>query len=359
MAYIIAIASGKGGVGKTLVTASLAVLLERQGYSVLAADADMGLRDLDLLFGMQDEVLYDAVDVLKERCTAEEAIIPIMPHLDFLAASQKHTWEKVDAPSFHYLIESLAKNYDYILIDCPPGRGRAYKDAVAIADRIFFVVEPTWSSIRDTSRVMQFCDKHKQFHYAIVFNNFYEKAPGFVTADEAMGALNADHVAGLLPHDSDINSAVMAGSIVHVKDDNPFFQALRETVAYIEKGKDIPIESLKELLPDGEGPATVAGDSGDAIAGVATDALHSAALQELARAAAHTIPVAGERASEAAGAEAAQEMLAAEDGADPVGPAAAAEVSQTKEETVQEVSAQRLSWRTRRSQSRAWRQYRR
>ena len=73
MSTIIAIASGKGGVGKTLVTASLAIALQRRGHSVLAVDADMGLRNLDLMFGMQDDVLYDIGDVIKGRCRAGEA----------------------------------------------------------------------------------------------------------------------------------------------------------------------------------------------------------------------------------------------------------------------------------------------
>ena len=173
MSTIIAIASGKGGVGKTLVTASLAIALQRRGHSVLAVDADMGLRNLDLMFGMQDDVLYDIGDVIKGRCRAGEAVMTVADQLDFLAASQKHTWEKIDAPTYHYIVETLSKDHDYTLIDCPPGRGRAYKDATAIADRIFFVVEPTWSSMRDAARVMQFCNKRKRFNYDVLFNNFY------------------------------------------------------------------------------------------------------------------------------------------------------------------------------------------
>ena len=178
MSTIIAIASGKGGVGKTLVTASLAIALQRRGHSVLAVDADMGLRNLDLMFGMQDDVLYDIGDVIKGRCRAGEAVMTVAGKLDFLAASQKHTWEKIDAPTYHYIVETLSKDHDYTLIDCPPGRGRAYKDATAIADRIFFVVEPTWSSMRDAARVMQFCNKRKRFNYDVLFNNFYSGVPG-------------------------------------------------------------------------------------------------------------------------------------------------------------------------------------
>lgn len=94
MSHIIAIASGKGGVGKTLLTATLAVALARRNRSVLAVDADMGLRNLDLLFGSQDDVLFDIFDVMKKRCKASEAIIPLEEGIDFLAASQKRRGKK-------------------------------------------------------------------------------------------------------------------------------------------------------------------------------------------------------------------------------------------------------------------------
>lgn len=132
MATIIAVASGKGGVGKTLITASLAVSLQRHGHRVLAVDADMGLRNLDLMFGMQDDVLYDVGDVMKGNCSTKEALLHVTDQLDFLAASQKHTWEKIDAPSYQYIVEKVSQKYEYVLLDCPPGRGRAFKDRKSV-----------------------------------------------------------------------------------------------------------------------------------------------------------------------------------------------------------------------------------
>ena len=121
MSRLIAIASGKGGVGKTLITASLSVLLQRRGYRVLAADADMGLRNLDLLFGMGDAVRYDASQAARGKCLPRQALVSVCPGLDVLPASQKRTWEKVDVPSFHYVLESLAGEYDYVLRRLPAG----------------------------------------------------------------------------------------------------------------------------------------------------------------------------------------------------------------------------------------------
>ena len=154
MSQLIAIASGKGGVGKTLITAALAVLLQRRGHRVLAADADMGLRNLDLLFGLDGAIHYDASQAARGKCLPGQALLTVVPGLDFLPASQKRTWERVDIPSYQYVLESLSASYDYTLIDCPPGRDGAYKAATALADDILFVVGPSPSSLRDVSRLM-------------------------------------------------------------------------------------------------------------------------------------------------------------------------------------------------------------
>lgn len=354
MSYIIAVASGKGGVGKTLVTATLAVSLAKKGYSVLAADADMGLRDLDLLFGVQDEVLYDAVDVMKQRCTAEEAIIPVMPQLDFLAASQKHTWEKVDAPTFQYTLESLAPDYDYILIDCPPGRGRAYKDAVAIADEILFVVEPSWSSIRDASRVMQFCNKHKQFHYAALLNNFYDSADGFVPVKEALESLPAEHVAGVLPHDSTVNRLAQEGYIVHLDEKIPFYQAMEQTIAYLTGHVPVSIPDLVKFLPLEEQPAHVSKGTEEKRTcetnAAADEAIPAGAMEELVKAAAHVIPGSMETTDEPEAIVQEQADAMAENVGSSTEPGS---------DSQSVSSLMRVSLKQRRNQSRMWRQYRR
>lgn len=119
----------------------------------------MGLRNLDLPFGVQNEVLYDVVDIMKRD------VLPKKPyslwHQDWIFSSKsKEDMGKVDTPLFRKILEGLSSSYDYILIDCPPGRGLAYRSAVSAVNDILFVVEPTWSSIRDTDRLIQYCHKH-------------------------------------------------------------------------------------------------------------------------------------------------------------------------------------------------------
>lgn len=326
MSYIICIASGKGGVGKTLVTAALSIALHRHQHSVLAVDADMGLRNLDLMFGVQDSVLYDANDIMKGKCHRQDALISMADGLDFLAASQKRTWEKVDAPTFHYTVENLSKNYDYIIIDCPPGRGQAYKAAVAIADRIFVVVEPTWMSLRDAGRIMQFCDKHKRFNYDILCNNFFRQDPAYVTVDEMLSVLDPESIAGILPHDMAIQQVAKEGTMVDVDQQIPFFQALEQTVRYIEDGAVPNIASLTALLPLCEGNSAVVPET-PTMAEV-PPLLKNRAIAELQQAAAilHDQP----------------------------------EITVSNEESgLNEVQEKRLSVRQRRQQSMAWRHYHR
>jgi len=249
MGTIVSIASGKGGVGKTLITASLGIVLNRLGCKVLMADGDMGLRNLDLVLGLQDEVLYDAIDVARQKCEPAEALLNIRPGLDFLAASQKHVWEKINIPAFQHLLEHLSKQYDYVLVDSPPGRGHAFKSASSVADETLFVVAPSWTSLRDTGRVMQYYDKHRNFNYAVLFNNFYRQGPDYVSLDDAIQTLDPEHIAGVLPHDDTIVGASQHGSLAEAPTDSPFLQAMEQTAGYLLHHTEPDWEQLKTLLP--------------------------------------------------------------------------------------------------------------
>lgn len=249
MSSILAVASGKGGVGKTLTTAALSTLLSRKGYRVLAVDGDMGLRNLDLPFGVQDRISYDMLDILKKRCIAEEAILSVVPGLDFLAASQKKTWEKVDASLFQKKLKEISQGYDYVLIDCPPGRGLAYHNAVSVVDMILFVVEPTKSSIRDMKRVLQYCHKHHMGQYAGIFNNFYRDTEGYVTPYEAQDELSFEQIAGILPHSERAHRLYGEGHILSLPESDPYVLAMEYTLAWLLQKEEIPFTEIVQTLP--------------------------------------------------------------------------------------------------------------
>lgn len=249
MGTIITIASGKGGVGKTLVTAALGLVLSRRGKRILLVDGDMGLRDLDLVLGVQDDVLYDVTDVIRGRCSAGRAILSIGPGLDFLAASQKHTWEKIESSSFQYVLEQLAQEYDGVLVDSPPGRGRAYKSASAVADRILFVLEPSWTSLRDTERVLQYCRKHRITRYALLYNNFYRGGANHISFEEMQARAGREEIAGVLPHDSVAAYAAQEGTLPALPEDTPLLQALQAVADYLCQGRAPDMQALAEKLP--------------------------------------------------------------------------------------------------------------
>lgn len=247
MSRLIAIASGKGGVGKTLITAALAVQLQRRGRTVLAVDADMGLGNLDLLFGLEDAVRYDASQAVRGKCLPAEALLHVLPGLDLLPASRKRTWEKLDGPSYEYVVESLSGNYDYTLIDCPPGRAETYKAATALADELLFVVEPSPSSLRDAAKVRQYCQKQGCLHDRIILNNFY--ADGSLTPEDVKSSLQTGQLAGLLPHDERIEALAAVGAMKDASQDLPFCRALTATAAFLETGEAVPQTRLECLLP--------------------------------------------------------------------------------------------------------------
>lgn len=332
MATIIALASGKGGVGKTLLTAALALALHRQGKKVLAADADMGLRNLDLMFGMQDEVLWDGGDSIKQRCQFREAVLEVLPGLDFLPASQRHTWEKLDAPAFQYGIEKLARAYDYVVVDCPPGRGYAYKAATAIADRLLLVVAPTRTSVRDVSRMIQYCRKHKQTHYAVLLNNFLGHTdPAYLSAAAVLQALDSPPLAGILPHREEIHAAAQQGTLGQVKE-NPFFTSLQYTVTYIQTQKSVDPQAVWDSWRT---------------AGTERSSLPTAAGDEATAPGEVSIPEKALRSLQEAAAVAAQWQS----------PTASVEMDEAAGKPAE--AAGKISWQQRRDRSYAWRRYRR
>ena len=123
MNRIIVITSGKGGVGKTTVTANLGSALAQLGRKVALVDADFGLRNLDLLLGLEQRVVYTAIDVISGECTVDKALVKDkrLPNLAMLAAAQNRTKEAISPEQMQELVAELAKRFDYVLIDCPAG----------------------------------------------------------------------------------------------------------------------------------------------------------------------------------------------------------------------------------------------
>lgn len=227
MGCILAIMSGKGGVGKTTLTASLGGDLHRAGKRVLITDADFGMRDLDLVVGKEDEIFFDAVDIWKDNCTSDYAILSLGDGFDFLPATQSRRWEDVGRKGYAKLISKLAEQYDYVIIDSPAGIGRGNEAIFKAAEQIILVAEPLWVSMRAVQRVVQMCREIRQLNYTLVLNGVGHSGAE-VSVEDALAALQIEQLGTILPYREDIQNWSQEG-ILHEEVD-PFFDEMMDTL---------------------------------------------------------------------------------------------------------------------------------
>lgn len=156
MSRIIVITSGKGGVGKSTVTANLGTVLAQRGHKVALVDADFGLRNLDLLLGLENRVVYTAIEVINGECRLEQALVKDkrQPGLVLLPAAQTRNKEAIAPEQMKHLIGELSKSQDYILIDCPAGIELGFRNAIVAATEAIVVTTPEVTAVRDADRVI-------------------------------------------------------------------------------------------------------------------------------------------------------------------------------------------------------------
>lgn len=156
MAKVFVITSGKGGVGKTTTTANLGVGLAVSGKKTLLIDADIGLRNLDVVMGLENRIVYDLVDVIEGKCRMKQALIKDKrcENLFLLPAAQTRDKDAVSPEQMKTLIDALKEDFDYIIVDCPAGIERGFKNAISGADQAFIVTTPEISAVRDADRII-------------------------------------------------------------------------------------------------------------------------------------------------------------------------------------------------------------
>ncbi len=216
MARKIVVTSGKGGVGKTTVAASLAAYLSRKGQRVALCDADLGLNNVDVATGVENLVSYDIVDVIEGRCRAVQALVqhPDFPNLYILTSSHSSPERYVSPQAFKLVLDALASKFDFIFIDCPAGIEDGFHRAVASANEAIVVTTPHVSAIRDADKVLTLLKSYDFSSISLVVNRVrgdYLAAGDCVFPQEIERILKTNLI-GVIPEDYKIG----VGSIANV-----------------------------------------------------------------------------------------------------------------------------------------------
>ncbi|MDY6084656.1 MAG: AAA family ATPase [Dialister sp.] len=246
MTRILSVVSGKGGVGKTLFTGAFGITLARQGYKVLLIDADMGLRNLDLILGLESDCLYTICDLAEGRCFSEDAILPVMENLDFLAADQRETWDDILPAAIDTVLEDEADRYDFVLLDCPAGIGKGIAYAMSASERAVAIMAPSWASARSTGRVMQMM--RQSIPVTMVLNQFVHKDLVGVSFEEAIETVDEDDFGGVIPYSEEAARLSRRGELPHFTEEGCFGQALTLVYKRILKEREYPLSRWQSLL---------------------------------------------------------------------------------------------------------------
>lgn len=205
MSRIIVVTSGKGGVGKTTVTSNLGMAIARLGRRVALVDADFGLRNLDLLLGLENRVVYTAIDVLAGQCRLDQALVKDKRQegLVLLPAAQSRTKESISPGHMKKLVAALAEKFDYVIIDSPAGIEMGFQNAIAAAKEALIVTTPEIAAVRDADRVVGLLEAHSLKRIHLIINRL---KPRMVQADQMMSVQDVQEILaipliGVIPDD--------------------------------------------------------------------------------------------------------------------------------------------------------------
>lgn len=251
---VIVITSGKGGVGKTTTTANLGTALALEGQKVLLLDADIGLRNLDVVMGLENRIVYDIVDVVEEACRVEQAVIKDKrtKNLHLLPAAQTRDKNAVNPVQMKALTNELRKEFDFILVDCPAGIEQGFKNAIAGADQALIVTTPEVSAVRDADRIIGLLEVEGIKNPKLIINRIrmdMVRRGDMMDIDDMIEIL-AVGLIGVVPEDEDIVVSTNRGEPVVLGSEARSGQAFRNIARRI-LGEDVPLMSLeKEKFAD-------------------------------------------------------------------------------------------------------------
>lgn len=250
-ATVVTITSGKGGVGKTTVTANLGVSLAATGARVVCIDADIGLRNLDVVMGLENRIVYDIVDVVEGRCRLRQAMIrdKRLPELHLIPAAQTRDKNALSPSDMVRLCDELRSECDWILVDSPAGIERGFRNAIAPANKVLVVTNPEISAVRDADRIIGLIEAEEKGPGYLVINRIKPelvKKGDMLTVEDILDLLAIDLI-GVIPEDDKIVTSTNRGIPITLDGKSPAGQAFHN-IARRLTGELVP---FKEIITQG------------------------------------------------------------------------------------------------------------
>jgi len=247
-ATVITVTSGKGGVGKTTTTANLGVGLALLGQRVVTIDADIGLRNLDVVMGLENRIVYDLVDAIEGHCRLRQALIrdKRLSELFLIPAAQTRDKTAVSPKQMIEITDQLRPDFDFVLIDSPAGIEQGYQNAIAPADRVLIVTTPEVSAVRDADRIVGLVEAEEKGPATLIINRLNPDMVrrGEMLSTEDVVELLAIDLLGIIPEDKQVIVATNQGTPVALDGKAPSGQAFRNIAGRL-MGQNIPLMALK------------------------------------------------------------------------------------------------------------------
>ena len=244
---VITVTSGKGGVGKTTATANIATALAADGSKVVCIDADIGLRNLDVVLGLENRIVYDIVHVVEGVAKLKQAMIrdKRLPHLYLIPAAQTRDKSAVAPSDMVRVCDELRADFDFIILDSPAGIERGFRNALAPANKVLIVTNPEVSAVRDADRIIGLVESEQKGPPSLIINRLKPemvRRGDMLSIDDVLDVLAIDLI-GIVPEDEQIVVGSNRGSPVALDEKSRAGQAFRN-IAKRLKGEQVPFMDL-------------------------------------------------------------------------------------------------------------------